>query len=165
MSRSDKACRLPLSPGPFYSAKTDDAPVCPRCISSGLAAKKLQGDFNDCCTTGKVPAGLLRKLTQRTPGPLFFQSPRWPACCGSPCIYYGAVSPSECRRLASRAAKAAGVEKAEEELRAMFADCDEDMDDLAEMLADADPDGDVVLLSWGCPKPSCGRKYHQFDMS
>lgn len=74
---------------PFYSIETVNY-LCPDCISSGAAAKKFNGEFQDPDCVDKVsdPANL-DELIHRTPGYCGWQQEYWLAHCDDYCAFLG----------------------------------------------------------------------------
>ena len=75
--------------GPFYSVDEVDY-LCPECISSGAAAEKFDGEFQDPESVDEVsdPAKL-DELVHRTPGYSGWQQEYWLACCDDYCAFLG----------------------------------------------------------------------------
>lgn len=75
--------------GPFYSVDEVDY-LCPECISSGAAAEKFDGAFQDPESVDEVsdPAKL-DELVNRTPGYCGWQQEYWLACCDDYCAFLG----------------------------------------------------------------------------
>ena len=75
--------------GPFYSIDNVDY-LCPECISSGEAAKKFDGSFQDSESVDEVsdPAKL-DELVHRTPGYCGWQQEYWLAHCDDYCAFLG----------------------------------------------------------------------------
>lgn len=75
--------------GPFYSVDEVDY-LCPECISSGAAAEKFDGEFQNPESVDEVsdPAKL-DELVHRTPGYSGWQQEYWLACCDDYCAFLG----------------------------------------------------------------------------
>ena len=75
--------------------------LCPECISSGEAARKYDGSFQDDCSVddGVENPAQLDELTHRTPGYSGWQQEYWRAHCGDYCAYLGPVGARELRAL------------------------------------------------------------------
>ena len=86
--------------GPFYSIE-DIKYLCPKCIASGAAAKKFDGDFqDDCCLEPKVlDAEKIDELIHRTPGYSGWQQEYWRSHCGDFCAFIGYVGAAELKAL------------------------------------------------------------------
>ena len=69
--------------GPFYAVE-DIEYLCPECISSGEAARKYDGGFQDDCSVddGVEDPARLDELIHRTPGYSGWQQEYWRAHCG-----------------------------------------------------------------------------------
>ena len=76
-------------PGRFYSVDEVDY-LCPECISSGAAAEKFDGAFQDSESVDEVsdPAKL-DELVHRTPGYCGWQQEYWLAHCDDYCAFMG----------------------------------------------------------------------------
>ncbi|MDE6030311.1 MAG: CbrC family protein [Oscillospiraceae bacterium] len=75
--------------GPFYSVKNIDY-LCPECISSGAAAEKFDGAFQDDMSVDEVSdESKLDELVHRTPGYCGWQQEYWLACCDDYCAFLG----------------------------------------------------------------------------
>ncbi len=84
---------------PFYS-RSDVNCLCPNCISSGKAAEKFNGMFQDPCSCGNVSdSAKLDELTHRTPGYHGWQQEYWPSHCDDYCAFIGYVGWSEIEEL------------------------------------------------------------------
>ena len=78
--------------GPFYSVE-DVERICPDCISSGAAAEKFDGEFQDPMSLAKVSDDTKTdELIHRTPGYSGWQQEYWPAHCDDYCAFVGYVS-------------------------------------------------------------------------
>ncbi|MDE6593746.1 MAG: CbrC family protein [Oscillospiraceae bacterium] len=77
---------------PFYTKVEKVNVICPECISSGKAAEKFNGEFQDPANAGEVsdPAKL-DELVRRTPGYHSRQESYWPAHCNDYCAFIGYV--------------------------------------------------------------------------
>ena len=86
--------------GPFYAVE-DIEYLCPECISSGEAARKYDGCFQDDCSldNGVDDPEKLDELIHRTPGYSGWQQEYWRAHCGDYCAYLGHVGARELRAL------------------------------------------------------------------
>ncbi len=75
--------------------------LCPECISSGEAARKYDGCFQDDCSldNGVDDPEKLDELIHRTPGYSGWQQEYWRAHCGDYCAYLGHVGARELRAL------------------------------------------------------------------
>ncbi|NDV93907.1 hypothetical protein D0T84_03105 [Dysgonomonas sp. 521] len=88
--------------GPFFSVEDIEA-LCPWCISSGKAAKKFKGDFQDyssiegiAVTPGDADTinytkEAIEELTERTPGYRGWQQEHWLGHCNDLCAFVGYV--------------------------------------------------------------------------
>ena len=77
--------------GPFYS-ESDVSRLCPRCIFSGAASEKYDGEFQDSRSCDGVDdADKLDELVHRTPGYCGRQQEYWRAHCDDFCAYLGVV--------------------------------------------------------------------------
>ena len=85
---------------PFYAVE-DIEHLCPACISSGEAARKYDGTFQDDCSLddGVDDPEKLDELLHRTPGYCGWQQEYWRAHCGDYCAYLGPVGARELRAL------------------------------------------------------------------
>lgn len=85
---------------PFYAVEDIDH-LCPQCISSGKAAEKFGGSFQDDCSLdeGVDDPGKLDELIHRTPGYCGWQQEYWRAHCGDYCAFLGYVGARELRVL------------------------------------------------------------------
>ena len=85
---------------PFYAVK-DIEHLCPECISSGEAARKYDGSFQDDFSVddGVDDPEKLDELIHRTPGYSGWQQEYWRAHCGDYCAYLGPVGSRELRAL------------------------------------------------------------------
>ena len=85
---------------PFYAVE-DIEYLCPECISSGEAARKYDGCFQDDCSldNGVDDPEKLDELIHRTPGYSGWQQEYWRAHCGDYCAYLGHVGARELRAL------------------------------------------------------------------
>ena len=85
---------------PFYAVE-DIEYLCPECISSGEAARKYDGSFQDDCSVddGVEDPARLDELIHRTPGYSGWQQEYWRAHCGDYCAYLGHVGARELRAL------------------------------------------------------------------
>ncbi len=86
--------------GPFYSVE-DVEHLCPECISSGEAARKYDGSFQDdyAVDDGVDDPEKLDELIHRTPGYSGWQQEYWRAHCGDFCAFLGYVGARELRAL------------------------------------------------------------------
>lgn len=86
--------------GPFYAVEDIEC-LCPECISSGEAARKYDGSFQDDCSVddGVEDPARLDELIHRTPGYSGWQQEYWRAHCGDYCAYLGHVGARELRAL------------------------------------------------------------------
>ena len=86
--------------GPFYAVEDIEC-LCPECISSGEAARKYDGSFQDDCSVddGVEDSARLDELIHRTPGYCGWQQEYWRAHCGDYCAYLGRVGARELRAL------------------------------------------------------------------
>jgi Uncharacterized protein conserved in bacteria len=84
---------------PFYSADDIEC-LCAWCISSGKAAKKFDGEFQDYasiegvtpnCSPTKFKKSALIELTTKTPGYRGWQQERWLSHCDDLCAFVGYV--------------------------------------------------------------------------
>ena len=92
---------IALNPtGPFYAVEDIEC-LCPECISSGEAARKYDGSFQDDCSVddGVEDPARLDELIHRTPGYSGWQQEYWRAHCGDYCAYLGHVGARELRAL------------------------------------------------------------------
>lgn len=77
---------------PFYTIETGIDCICPECISSGYAADKFKGEFQDSCSVDEVSDPLkLDELIHRTPGYHGWQQEYWPAHCDDYCAFIAYV--------------------------------------------------------------------------
>lgn len=84
---------------PFHSKKMIKF-LCPRCISSGLAAKKFDGDFQDSASCEEVnDKEKLNELCCRTPGYIGWQQGYWLAHCNDFCAFVGYVGWNELKQM------------------------------------------------------------------
>ena len=85
---------------PFYAVE-DIEYLCPECISSGEAARKYDGSFQDdfSLDDGVDDPEKLDELIHRTPGYCGWQQEYWRAHCGDYCAYLGYVGAKELRAL------------------------------------------------------------------
>ena len=85
---------------PFYAVE-DIEHLCPACISSGEAARKYDGSFQDDYSVddGVDDPEKLDELIHRTPGYCGWQQEYWRAHCGDYCAYLGHVGARELRAL------------------------------------------------------------------
>lgn len=85
---------------PFYAVENIDH-LCPQCISSGEAAEKFGGSFQDDCSLdeGVDDPDKLDELIHRTPGYCGWQQEYWRAHCGDYCAFLGYVGARELRAL------------------------------------------------------------------
>lgn len=75
--------------GPFYSVEDVEC-LCPECISSGAAAEKFDGEFQDSESTDEVSdPEKLDELIHRTPGYCGWQQEYWLAHCDDYCAFLG----------------------------------------------------------------------------
>lgn len=75
--------------GPFYSVSEVNY-LCPDCISSGAAAEKFDGEFQDSMSVDEVSdEDKLDELVHRTPGYCGWQQEYWLACCDDYCAFLG----------------------------------------------------------------------------
>ena len=75
--------------GPFYSVEEVNN-LCPDCISSGAAAEKFDGAFQDDMSVDEVSdESRLDELISRTPGYCGWQQEYWLACCDDYCAFLG----------------------------------------------------------------------------
>ena len=75
--------------GPFYSYG-NESKFCPECISSGKAAEKFDGEFQDSESTDEVSdPEKLDELVHRTPGYCGWQQEYWLAHCDDFCAFLG----------------------------------------------------------------------------
>lgn len=72
---------------PFYSVEEVEC-LCPMCISSGAAAEKFDGEFQDAAAVDDVSdEKKLKELTRRTPGYTGWQQEYWIAHCDDYCAF------------------------------------------------------------------------------
>lgn len=86
--------------GPFYSVENING-LCPECISSGKAAEKFDGEFQD---EASLEAGVddeekRDELIHRTPGYQGWQQEYWRAHCGDYCAFAGYVGYRELKQM------------------------------------------------------------------
>lgn len=75
---------------PFFTSKEVDY-LCPKCIASGEAAKKFDGEFNDpYAAKGVSDPDKTDELVHRTPSYHSWQEPVWLSHCDDYCAYLGA---------------------------------------------------------------------------
>lgn len=96
-------CRKPVQiyyESPFYAKESIDC-LCPECISSGKAAQKYNGQFqNECLLEGGVDGSdKLDELIHRTPGYHGLQQEYWRAHCGDYCAFVGYVGYRELEQM------------------------------------------------------------------
>lgn len=77
---------------PFYAEEEIDY-LCPACISSGKAAEKYEGEFQDAAylESGVDDREKLDELIHRTPGYCSLQQGYWRTHCGDYCAFVGYV--------------------------------------------------------------------------
>lgn len=75
--------------------------LCPECISSGRAAKKFDGEFQDECSLeeGVDSPDKLDELIHRTPGYHGWQQEYWRTHCGDFCAFIGYVGYRELKQM------------------------------------------------------------------
>ena len=95
-----KLIAMDYDTGPFYAVEDIEC-LCPECISSGEAARKYDGSFQDDCSVddGVEDPARLDELIHRTPGYSGWQQEYWRAHCGDYCAYLGHVGARELRAL------------------------------------------------------------------
>lgn len=77
--------------GPFYSEETIET-LCPKCIASGKAAEKFQGEFVDFETlTESISDHHKKELCLRTPSYTGLQQEYWPDHCDDFCEFIAYV--------------------------------------------------------------------------
>ena len=77
---------------PFYTSEDDIECICPTCISTGEAAEKFNGEFQDSANVDVVSdSSKLDELTLRTPGYCGWQQEYWIAHCDDYCAFIGYV--------------------------------------------------------------------------
>lgn len=80
---------------PFFSEEEVEY-LCPECISTGDAAKKYDGSFQDDCSVDEVSdPSKLDELIHRTPGYNGWQQEYWRAHCDDYCAFVGYVGSKE----------------------------------------------------------------------
>ena len=86
--------------GSFYAVEEIHY-LCPNCISSGDAAKKFDGTFQDECSLedGVKDADKIDELIHRTPGYCGWQQEYWRAHCGDFCAFIGYVGYRELKQM------------------------------------------------------------------
>ncbi len=86
--------------GPFYAIDDIDC-LCPECISSGKAAEKFNGEFQDEASLedGVDDEEKLDELIHRTPGYSGWQQEYWRAHCGDYCAFVGYVGYRELKQM------------------------------------------------------------------
>lgn len=86
--------------GPFYAIDEVDY-LCPECISSGRAAEKFDGEFQDevSLDDGVDDEEKLDELIHRTPGYHGWQQEYWRAHCGDYCAFVGYVGYRELKQM------------------------------------------------------------------
>lgn len=86
--------------GPFYSEEEIEA-LCPECISSGEAAEKFDGEFQDeySLEEGVDSPEKLDELIHRTPGYQGWQQEYWRSHCGDYCAFIGYVGYQELEQM------------------------------------------------------------------
>ncbi len=86
--------------GPFYTVANIDT-LCPECISSGLAARKFDGAFQDeyCLEDGVTDPEKKEELLFRTPGYQGWQQEYWRVHCGDYCAFAGYVGYRELKQM------------------------------------------------------------------
>jgi uncharacterized protein len=89
----------------FYSAVIDDEKLCPWCISSGEAAAKFDGSFNDGhpLRAARIHGEIIREVCERTPGYVSWQQEEWQAHCNDACEFHGDAEKSELQTLHAQA--------------------------------------------------------------
>ncbi len=85
---------------PFYAVENVDC-LCPECISSGKAAKKYDGEFQDECSleSGVDGKDKTDELIHRTPGYNGWQQEYWRTHCGDYCAFKGYVGYRELKQM------------------------------------------------------------------
>lgn len=79
----------------MYSEKEVEC-ICPKCIASGEAAKKFDGEFIQFAEDSKVNDNEKKEeLYCRTPGYMSWQGEYWLACCNDYCAFIGDVGTKE----------------------------------------------------------------------
>ena len=77
---------------PFYTVCDDVDCICPLCISTGAAAAKFNGEFQDPANVDEVSdSSKLEELISRTPGYCGWQQEYWVAHCDDYCAFIGYV--------------------------------------------------------------------------
>jgi len=77
---------------PFFTVCDDIECICPNCISSGAAASKFDGEFQDAASVDEVSdPSKLDELIHRTPGYCGWQQEYWLAHCDDYCAFVGYV--------------------------------------------------------------------------
>lgn len=77
---------------PFYTTCDDIECICPNCISTGAAATKFDGEFQDEASVDDVSdSAKLDELIHRTPGYCGWQQEYWLAHCDDYCAFVGYV--------------------------------------------------------------------------
>lgn len=86
--------------GPFYAVE-DVNYLCPECISSGKAAQKYEGEFQDerSLEGGVDSPDKLDELIHRTPGYHGWQQEYWRTHCGDYCAFVGYVGYRELKQM------------------------------------------------------------------
>lgn len=80
---------------PFYSEKEVEV-LCPKCIASGEASDKFDGEFHDSFSTDKVSdKNKTIELCCNTPGYSGWQQEYWVAHCDDYCAYLGTAGVTE----------------------------------------------------------------------
>ena len=128
--------------GPVYSRHSKDEPLCPWCIASGKAHKKLGATF---CDTGRagdwtgVPEAVIEEVTTRTPGFTAWQDNEWWAHDGDAGAYLGMITKEDLERLGP------------DTVKQWRAHCNlEELDYPDEMFEEMGPDRDVTGYLFRC---------------
>jgi len=94
--------------GSTYGKAELEGPICPWCISSGLAHEKFDVEFIDIAAIGdydpsaSVPAEIRDEIAFRTPGFIGWQQERWLVHCGDACAFLGLAGKDELLRYESQ---------------------------------------------------------------
>jgi len=138
--------------GPIYTARDDvDGRVCPWCIKSGLAARKLDALFMDdsVLVRAAIPQAIVEEVSIRTPGFVSWQGQTWEHHCNDAAAFLGDATPED---LASMT---------ESELSPLLKSCRLDQDEWQEIAAEYTTGGDPSVYKFQCRQ--CKRRLFALD--